>query len=71
MDGSEWIACSERVPRTSDPVLAVADGKVYAMQFYRGTEDDPSEWACAQGDGWQIPTYVTHWMPMPLPPADR
>jgi hypothetical protein len=66
----EWISCGERLPTDSTTVLAFAAGQCYAMQHYAGDDDYPAEWACAQGDGWGVPNHlVTHWMPMPQPPA--
>jgi len=72
MAGSEWVSVGDRLPDVHDDSLTIAEGyqRVYAMTYYPASPDEPAEWACAQGDGWGIPCHaVTHWMPMPTPPA--
>ena len=70
MAGSEWVSVGERLPDIQGQYLTFANGGVFHMSYYPATHDEPAEWACAQGDGWGIPCHrVTHWMPMPTPPA--
>jgi hypothetical protein len=71
----EWVKCNDRLP-VPEPgmndalVLAFAEGRTYAMHYYPPFDGLPGAWACAQGDGWGVPSHrVTHWMPMPAPPA--
>jgi len=75
---NKWISVMDKLPETPDPVLAVAlhprsvKPRVYAMCYAETRWSDEEDWAgswnCAQGDGYGIPTQVTHWMPMPMPP---
>jgi hypothetical protein len=69
-----WISCAERLPEVSPtPVLVVIYGQVktaYRYEYYKS--EDVKDWA------WQVErmTYmgiarsrVTHWQPLPAPPA--
>lgn len=76
---SEWIKCSERLPLEPDEsvtfeslsVLATdRDGVVRIMEFARGGGHINMPWACWSGYGGLRPETITHWMPLPEPPAD-
>ncbi|HAT5003123.1 TPA: DUF551 domain-containing protein [Serratia marcescens] len=67
---SEWIKCRERMPRHGETVLFTSNGRVMA-----GTYDDGrylqrpvGKWRKWLGRVYSLP--VTHWMPLPEPPAD-
>jgi len=62
------IPCTERLPASSEPVLAFARGKWNKMHCFQDPDYGPY-WECAQGDGYGVPRDVTHWMPLPPPPA--
>jgi hypothetical protein len=69
---SDWISAKERLPKSEDLVLVIANGKptknttlyeAYELATYY------------EGEGWCLdmwPTWegadVTHWMPLPDPP---
>ncbi|WP_411750023.1 DUF551 domain-containing protein [Serratia marcescens] len=64
---SEWIKCSERMPRHGETVLFTSNGRVMA-----GTYDDGrylqrpvGKWKWL-GRVYSLP--VTHWMPLPAAP---
>ena len=70
----EWIKCTDRLPPdvrpaySRPPVLACTRrGARQAMHY----DHDMKDWYCAQGDGYGVHGDITHWMPMPPPPAEQ
>jgi len=65
---TRWISVDEQVPEEAKEVLAYADGRRCNAEFWR------SEWwhACQgfEKRGGRMLKRVTHWMPLPAPPAD-
>lgn len=59
----DWVACSERMPEQFVEVLACTEdgGRYVAALNQSMTWDD--------GDFFDDIQYVTHWMPLPSPPA--
>lgn len=65
---SEWIKCSDRMPNGGDHevfVLVYADGAMNCLAYYKGEWQD---WCKANHLNVAI-SDITHWMPLPLPPA--
>ncbi|MFN6189741.1 MAG: DUF551 domain-containing protein [Planctomycetia bacterium] len=63
-----WIPVDERLPEESVEVLAFADGRRCNAEWWRS-----GWWHACQGferRGGRILKRVTHWMPLPAPPAD-
>lgn len=75
-ENMEWIKCSEKLPQKETPVLIVYAGTIRVGQLlteYPTWEetfkaykywDDPEK----DGQDWEW-NDVTHWMPLPEPPA--
>lgn len=75
--GDGWIACADRMPAEADPVLVYVPGdpglKIW-IDTWQEQFDCPVAWSTAEvsiGPGWDDHEFeeVTHWMPLPLPPA--
>lgn len=74
---SEWIKCSERMPE-DDEFVYVWPRPDFGVELYVGQYCEDH----IKGDGWYAQVYennygiewhqikVTHWMPLPEPPAD-
>lgn len=68
---SGWIACAERMPEAPRNILAAILGVMVIACFFDGENfiaaqnpNEPDDW------DWVIdPATVTHWMPLPSPPA--
>lgn len=72
-----WIKTSERLPDTSDNVLAVMDGKVYVMAYFEIIHEGKSHrvWGMVydvlDGDAYYDDEYEpTYWMPLPQLPQE-
>jgi hypothetical protein len=61
MHGRQWIAVGERLPDDRVRVLACYDGRVVTAELFEGL------WHWIEGKTFT--THVTHWMPLPEPPA--
>jgi hypothetical protein len=69
-DQRRWVSVEERLPEEDKPVL------VRAIVWTHGSKSGPftalGSWSKARGE-WDIeecvPERVTHWMPLPEPPA--
>ncbi|MFK3699392.1 DUF551 domain-containing protein [Serratia ureilytica] len=61
---SEWIKCEEQLPQQNEEVLVFGEswGTVVAFINHHGNWDDGDFYADISG--------ITHWMPLPEPPAD-
>lgn len=69
--GDCWIACADRMPEIEDRVLVVTYGKYVSAARY-------TQWEGAKTARGRAPRFedlrgivhkVTHWMPLPSPPA--
>ncbi|WP_105739367.1 DUF551 domain-containing protein [Cronobacter dublinensis] len=56
----EWIKCSERMPEAMVSVLVTGTWFHHAVSFWDG-----GSWCDLD---YELP--VTHWMPLPTPPAE-
>lgn len=66
---AEWIACSERLPTCGMFVMFASEGVALRVGFgIRGGVDKDSPWF-AWGGPQLAAEEVTHWQPMPQPPA--
>lgn len=72
---SQWISVEERLPEMFQKVLGIYGGSLCAFMRIGG-EDAEWCWAICSGDMYDECYYdadddyhVTHWMPLPLPPA--
>ena len=71
----EWISVEDRLPETDKIVLVMTDNG-YALARYHDDVNGMCEWQnfdfeasiCAKRFTC---SYVTHWMPLPLPPNDK
>ena len=62
MHGRQWIPVSERLPPDGDPVLVSWDGCMVGIAWITKKQN----WRDIEGE---FPKTVTHWMPLPEPPA--
>ncbi|WP_411814041.1 DUF551 domain-containing protein [Cronobacter sakazakii] len=69
---SEWIKCSDRMPEIGQRVLVATEGRSVNCASYR-------QWESAKTEKGRAPRFedyrgtvygVTHWMPLPAPPAE-
>ena len=67
---SQWIKCSERMPEEGEDVIIYDDLRQVHEGYYI---------QCGDYVSWEISSYdpsyydevnVTHWMPLPEPPAE-
>ncbi len=61
----KWIPVSERLPEKNTLVLVHTEMDANHV----ASIDDGNEWFCNYGGEWLFPN-VTHWMPLPEPPAN-
>ena len=61
-----WIACSERMPDETQPVIVVSDGGVVQRTVYQFCDGVWSDWY-DEHDHLNADTF-THWMPLPAAP---
>lgn len=74
----QWISVEDRLPNTDEIVLVLVPGARYqqvALDCWRMQREAPLSWSSATieiGMGWDDHEFdeVTHWMPLPAPPAD-
>lgn len=69
--GDGWIACADRMPENGvkvlcfpegdEPIHAIFNGQLWLQDVSWSVSPDPIDNV--------IPTNVTHWMPLPSPPA--
>jgi hypothetical protein len=70
-----WISGEERLPDVGTPVYVKAEylerGKEMVDYFTAYMDEFGDTIICPTGDsyGWQFNDCVTHWMPLPAPPA--
>lgn len=65
---TNWIKCSERLPKKGDIVL------VWMVDTYWFSELDGDDFMIyADGGSWKVADNkdVTHWMPLPAPPEEK
>ncbi|MGP2884706.1 DUF551 domain-containing protein [Serratia marcescens] len=62
----EWIACSDRMPDETQPVIVVSDGGVVQRTVYQFCDGVWSDWY-DEHDHLNADTF-THWMPLPAAP---
>lgn len=67
----EWICVKDRLPEIGQWVLVfdAADERGYMSVWTREEDEDGDCWSDGQG-WWQPLAEVTHWMPLPEPPAE-
>lgn len=58
-----WIPVAERMPEKNTPVLVFTSGVVTEMEW------DGYGWYYGANEVWEGIHTVTHWMPLPEPPA--
>jgi hypothetical protein len=63
-DERRWIPVEERLPGPNEPVLIYTE----VLGRHVASVDEEGEWFCDYGGEWLFPN-VTHWMPLPEPPA--
>ncbi|ELN0133843.1 DUF551 domain-containing protein [Raoultella planticola] len=63
-----WVACSERLPDETQPVITVSDGGVVQRTVYQFCEGVWSDWY-EQYDDVTADAF-THWMPLPAAPQE-
>lgn len=61
-----WVACSERLPDETQPVIVVSDGGVVQRTVYQFCDGVWSDWY-DQHDHLNADVF-THWMPLPAAP---
>jgi hypothetical protein len=61
----QWVAVADRLPEKTCNVLAYDGAGVFSCGFMTGGGSLPRFYG---GDG--DAEYVTHWMPLPSPPAE-
>ena len=60
----EWIKVKDRLPEFNEEVLAYTpDGAIWMADY------DPEDDGWKTTDNYQLLEDVTHWMPLPDPPA--
>lgn len=64
-----WVACSERMPDETQPVITVSDGGVVQRTVYQFCEGVWSDWY-EQHDDVRADAF-THWMPLPAAPQQE
>lgn len=67
----DWISVEDRMPCYGLPVIVFTGVVQHATYFLDASdEEDCGWWECIADDMTIIPVNdVTHWMPLPLPPA--
>lgn len=71
-DGSSpdgWVACSERMPDETQPVITVSEGGVVQRTVYQFCEGVWSDWYDLYDD--VSADSFTHWMPLPAAPQQE
>ena len=74
---SEWIPCSERLPKIgeyhiSEPCLVYCKGGVYAFAELEENIFGQVGWNCERDDDYHEPIgEVVAWMPLPKPYGER
>lgn len=61
----QWIACSERMPESFQPVLLIA------VTGLTGLTPAVGDWNGREWQAWPYSTDPTHWMPLPPPPETQ
>ena len=67
---TEWIKCTEKMPKDSQRVLAWSTlGHSYAVYDYGMDRAKGRRWWSISGVGFEA-NAVSHWMPLPDPPIE-
>ena len=64
----EWISVEERLPKPFLSVLVFMPAGILSLSVCEGFLSDGRLWSTRHG--LLDFTSITHWMPMPLPPAE-
>lgn len=64
-----WVACSERMPDETQPVITVSEGGVVQRTVYQFCEGVWSDWYDLYED--VSADSFTHWMPLPAAPQQE
>ncbi|MDG9785311.1 DUF551 domain-containing protein [Metapseudomonas otitidis] len=67
---SQWIKCSERMPKPNQEVLVYRKGNraSHGPFFAKAKNREMHPWEYLDGDTCYMA--ITHWMPLPEPPED-
>ena len=66
-EGAGWVSVEERLPKSEDAVLVCAGNHVKVIEI---AHLDGKDWRLFDERGNAL-HFVTHWMPLPAPPAKR
>ena len=68
---NKWISVKDRLPDESCECLGVVDGEVTEVSYNPKQKGLICVWSMCDADGFKplSDNAVTHWMPMPEPPA--
>ena len=66
---AEWISVKERLPNPFESVLVFMPGEEPLPTVHEGFISNEGSWV--SNHFLRVPDEVTHWMPMPLPPAEH
>ena len=64
-----WVACSDRMPDETQPVITVSEGGVVQRTVYQFCEGVWSDWYDLYDD--VSADSFTHWMPLPAAPQQE
>lgn len=64
-----WISCAERMPENSQDVTMFSESKGVINGYYFGWNGEDKKWYAACGEYEGPEEDVTHWQPLPSPPA--
>lgn len=68
--GDAWISCAERMPENSQDVTMFSESKGVINGYYFGWNGEDKKWHAACGEYEGPEEDVTHWQPLPSPPAN-
>lgn len=64
-----WISCADRMPENSQDVTVFSESKGVINGYYFGWSGEDKKWYAACGEYEGLEEDVTHWHPLPSPPA--